>query len=55
MPKTCDPFRLLLICVAGWMNQQQQLVIDYLQRENRVLHAQIGTGGFGWMTSSDAA
>ena len=26
-----DPFRLLLISLAGWLNQQQQDVIDYLQ------------------------
>src|SRR5450759_3358617 len=42
MPKTMDPFRLLLVSVAGWMNQQQQLIIDYLREENQVLHAQIG-------------
>ncbi|HEX7423124.1 MAG TPA: integrase core domain-containing protein [Terriglobales bacterium] len=41
MPKTMDPFRLLLVSVAGWMNQQQQLIIDYLREENQVLHAQI--------------
>jgi hypothetical protein len=32
-----DPFRLLLISLAGWLNQQQQDVIDYLQEENCVL------------------
>ena len=32
-----DPFRLLQICLVGWLNQQQQDVIDYLQEENRVL------------------
>ena len=37
-----DPFRLLLICLAGWVNQRQQDVIDYLQEENRVLRAQLG-------------
>ena len=26
-----DPFRLLLICLAGWLNQRQQDVIDFLQ------------------------
>ena len=25
-----DPFRFVLISVAGWMNQQQQQAIDYL-------------------------
>jgi hypothetical protein len=43
MPKTIDPFRLLLISVAGWMNHRQQQVIDYLREENRILHAQLST------------
>ena len=38
-----DPFRLLLISLAGWMNQQQQDVNDYLQEENRVLREQLGS------------
>jgi putative transposase len=38
-----DPFRLLLISLAGYLNQQQQDVIDYLQEENRVLHEQLGS------------
>lgn len=37
MRPTYDPFRLLLISLAGWMNQQQADVIDYLHEENRVL------------------
>jgi hypothetical protein len=32
-----DAFRLLLISLAGWLNQHQRDVIDYLQEENRVL------------------
>jgi putative transposase len=32
-----DPFRLLLISLAGCLNQHQRDVIDYLQEENRVL------------------
>lgn len=28
-----DPFRLLLIPLAGWLNRQQQDIIDYLQEE----------------------
>src|SRR5215471_18603050 len=27
---------------TGWLNQQQQDLIDYLQEENRVLRAQLG-------------
>jgi hypothetical protein len=36
MPKTMDPFRLLLVSVAGWMNQQQQLIIDYLRKRPKL-------------------
>jgi hypothetical protein len=36
-----DPFRLLLISLAGWLNRQQQDIIDYLQEENRVLREQL--------------
>jgi transposase len=42
MRLTLDPFRLLLISLAGYLNQQQQDVIDYLQEENRVLREQLG-------------
>ncbi|HEY6271723.1 MAG TPA: integrase core domain-containing protein [Terriglobales bacterium] len=37
-----DPFRLLLISLAGWLNQRQQDALDYLQEENRVLREQLG-------------
>ena len=39
---TLDSFRLLLISLAGWLNQHQRDVIDYLQEENRVLREQLG-------------
>ena len=42
MPPALDPFRLLLISLAGWMKQQQQDIIDYLQEENRILREQLG-------------
>jgi hypothetical protein len=42
MTLALDPFRLLLISLAGWMNQQQQDVIDYLEEENRILREQLG-------------
>ena len=32
----------LLIALAGWMNQHQPLVIDYLHKENRILREQLG-------------
>ena len=37
-----DPFRFLLISVAGWINQHQRDVIDFLQEENRILRDQLG-------------
>ena len=43
MRLTLDPFRLLLISLAGWLNQHQREVIDYLEEENRVLREQLGS------------
>ena len=37
-----DPFSFVLTSIAGWMNQRQQQVIEYLVEENRVLREQIG-------------
>ena len=33
--------QFLVVAVAGWVNQQQRDVIDYLQEENRVLREHI--------------
>jgi putative transposase len=38
-----DPFSFFLVSIAGWMNQHQQHVIEYLMEENQVLREQIGT------------
>ena len=37
-----DPFSFVVISIAGWMNQRQQQVIEYLVEGNRVLREQIG-------------
>src|SRR3954467_8084246 len=37
-----DPLTFLVISFAGWVNQRQQHVIEYLVEENRVLREQIG-------------
>jgi hypothetical protein len=37
-----DPFSFLVVSIAGWMNERQQQVIEYLIEENRVLREQIG-------------
>ena len=42
MPRVPDPFRFVLIAVAGWMDQRQLQMIDYLREENRVLREQLG-------------
>ena len=42
MPAGLDPFSFLVISIAGWMNQRQQQVIEYLVEEIRVLREQIG-------------
>jgi len=36
-----DPLRPLVIAAAGWINQQQQDVIEYSKEENRVLREQL--------------
>jgi hypothetical protein len=37
-----SPLRFVLVAPAGWVNQQQREVIDYLQEENRALREQLG-------------
>ena len=45
MSSVLDPFRFVLIAIAGWMNQRQLHAIDYLREENRILRKQLGTRG----------
>jgi hypothetical protein len=40
---TPQPLQFLLVALAGWVNQQQRDIIDYLQEENRVLREQLGS------------
>jgi putative transposase len=42
MKRGLNPFQFLMIALAGWMNQRQQDVIEYLREENRVLREQLG-------------
>ena len=37
-----DPFQFVLIAVAGWINQRQLQMIEYLREENRILREQLG-------------
>jgi transposase InsO family protein len=41
MTNVIQPFHLLVIALAGWLNRQQQTVIDYLIEENRVPKEQL--------------
>ncbi len=42
MPSHLQPWQIVLAWAVGWANRQQQLAIDYLQAENRVLREQVG-------------
>jgi hypothetical protein len=35
-------WQFMLVTLAGWINRQQQYIIDYLREENRVLREQCG-------------
>ena len=37
-----QPWQLLLLILAGWINRKQQNVIDYLKTENEVLKEKLG-------------
>src|SRR5438067_2205938 len=37
-----DPFSFLVVSFAGWINQRQQQLVEYLVEENGVLREQIG-------------
>src|ERR687897_2427495 len=41
MTPDLSPVRLLLVALAGWVNRQQQEVIEYLVEENLVLREQL--------------
>ncbi len=41
MTADLSPLRLLLVTLAGWINRQQQQVVEYLVEENRVLKEQL--------------
>ena len=39
---TIKPWTFFLVAIAGWMNRQQQQVIEYLRTENQVLREKLG-------------
>ncbi len=36
-----QPWQLLLVTLAGWINRQQQDVIAYIEKENRTLKSKL--------------
>ena len=42
MTNTISPLHLLVVGLAGWLNREQQRVLEYLKEENRVLRQQFG-------------
>ena len=37
------PWQLLVVSLAGWLNRQQQAIVEYLRTENQVLKEKLGT------------
>jgi hypothetical protein len=37
-----QPWQLLLLIVASWINEEQQRVIEYLRTENQILKEKLG-------------
>ena len=42
MKPLLQPWQLLLLFLAGWINHREQEVIEYLRAENRVLRKKLG-------------
>ena len=42
MNSLLQPWQLLLLILAGWINHREQDVIEYLRAENRVLREKLG-------------
>ena len=36
------PWTFFMVALAGWMNRQQQEVIEFLREENRILREKLG-------------
>jgi hypothetical protein len=50
------PLAFFLLLLSGWVNRQQQAVIDYLLEENGILRARSAVAaGSGSLTTSAAA
>jgi putative transposase len=46
MKTVLHPWQMLLLILAGWINQQQQNAIEYLIAENRILRGKSARSGY---------
>lgn len=53
MPRVLDPIRLVMIALAGRMNQRQLQTIEYLREENRFCASNSETDECDSTTTSD--
>jgi putative transposase len=42
MKSVLHPWQMMLLILAGWINQQQQNAIEYLIAENRIFRVKLG-------------
>ena len=42
MNRVLEPLDFLLICLAGWLNQRERAINEFLRAENRILREQLG-------------
>ena len=42
MKRVLNPLDFLLICLAGWLNQRERTINEFLRAENRILREQLG-------------
>lgn len=41
MDNVITPWQFMLVALAGWVNRDQQTVIEYLKEENQILKEQL--------------
>ena len=42
MKSFLEPWHMLLLILAGWINHRQQNAVDYLRTENQILKEKLG-------------
>jgi hypothetical protein len=52
---TWTPWHLLIVAISGWMNREQQQVIDYLRERNRTICGKLAFRADDWPTKPRTA